>query len=201
MPEKIQQKKVMAVEGNDEVNFFKSLLEHTGITDVEVFEAGGKDQFKNKLPALIRRKGFSEVETLAIIRDAEENAGSAFDSIINILKKENLKPPSKVNEFSQGIPRIGIFIMPGNSDEGMLEDLCLQTVENHPVMKCVEAFIDCVKKSGNQPGNIAKAKAQAFLAAMPEIVKSVGLGARKNYWDFNSSVMADLNTFINMLET
>lgn len=54
--------------------------------------------------------------------------------------------------------------------------------------------------SGNLPNNIAKARSQVFLAAMPDIVNSVGLGAKKNYWDFNSSVMSELKTFINRLK-
>ena len=51
----------------------------------------------------------------------------------------------------------------------------------------------------NPPNNIAKAKAQVFLAAMPELVKSVGVGAQKGYWDFNSEELTDLKSFINNL--
>jgi 5S rRNA maturation endonuclease (ribonuclease M5) len=195
----IHQKKVLAVEGKDDVNFLNALLKHAGITNFEVYEVGGKQQFKDKLPALVRMSGFSDVEVLAIIRDADNNAETAFESIRNILKKEKLKPPVQINQFSEGSPKIGIFIMPGNSDAGMLEDLCLKTVEDHPAMCCVESFIDCVSKLENPPNNIAKAKAQAFLAAMPKLVNSVGLGAQKGYWDFNSEELTDLKSFIDNL--
>ena len=201
MTDIIHQKKVLAVEGKDEVNFFNALLKYVGINDFEVYEVGGKQQFKDKLPALVRRRGFSDVEVLAVVRDADNDANAAFESISNILKKEKLKPPIQINQFSGGTPKIGIFIMPGNSDTGMLEDLCLKTVEHHPAMVCVESFIDCVSKLENPPNrnNIAKVKGQAFLAAMPELVYSVGVGAQKGYWNFNSEELTDLKSFIDNL--
>ena len=199
MAEVIHQKKLIAVEGQDEVNFFNALLRYLGIADFDVREVGGKLQFKNKLPALVRVSGFSDVEVLAIIRDADNNAEAAFKSIGDIMKKERLKPPNQVNQFSDGSPKIGIFIMPGNSDTGMLEDLCLKTVEHHPSMHCVEPFIDCISELENPPNNITKAKAQAFLAAMPKLANSVGVGAQKGYWNFNSEELTDLKSFINNL--
>ena len=199
MTDIIHQKKVLAVEGKDEVNFFNALLEYVGITNFEVYEVGGKQQFRDKLPALVRMSGFSDVEVLAIIRDADNNAEAAFQSIKDILKKEKLKAPNQVNQFSDGSPKIGIFIMPGNSDTGMLEDLCLKTVEHHASMHCVEPFINCISELETPPNNIAKAKAQAFLATMPELVKSVGIGAQKGYWNFNSEELTDLKSFIDNL--
>ena len=110
MADVIHQKKLIAVEGQDEVNFFNALLRHLGIADFDVREVGGKLQFKNKLPALVRVSGFSDVEVLAIIRDADNNAEAAFKSIGDIMKKERLEPPNQVNQFSDGSPKIGIFI-------------------------------------------------------------------------------------------
>jgi hypothetical protein len=192
-------KKIIAVEGQDEVYFLDALLRNMKITGMEIRAVGGKQQFKDKLPALVRMSGFSDVEVLAIIRDADNDANGAFESIRNILKKEKLKPPIQANQFSEGSPKIGIFIMPGNSDTGMLEDLCLQTVAHHPAMDCVRPFANCISELEESPNNIVKAKAQAFLAAMPKLVNSVGLGAQKGYWDFNSEELTDLKSFIGNL--
>ena len=143
--------------------------------------------------------GFSDVKVLAIIRDADNDANAAFKSISNILRKEGLKPATKVTQFSDGIPKIGIFIMPGNSDAGMLEDLCLKTVENNPAMDCVRPFGNCISELEESPNNIVKAKAQAFLAAMPELANSIGVGAQKGYWNFKSEELTDLKSFIDNL--
>jgi hypothetical protein len=199
MADIICQKKVLAVEGKDEVEFFKALLKHVGITGFEISDVGGKDKFKTKFPALVRRTGFSDVEVLAVIRDADNDAEGAFKSIRDILRKEGFEPPEDHNRFSHSKPKIGIFIMPGNSDTGMLEDLCLETVKNHPAMDCVNTFIACVSHLDAAPGNLAKAKAQAFLAAMRNIVNSVGVAAQKHYWDFDSVALKEIKAFLKNL--
>lgn len=197
--EPIHEKTVLAVEGKDEVNFFGALLEYLEIAGSDIRDLGGKDKFKVKLPALVKTRGFSDVKVLAVIRDADKDADAAFDSVKNVLTKEGLEPPARMDRFSDGNPVIGIFIMPGDSDRGMLEDLCLRTVKDHPAMECVNALIDCTSRLTNPPKITAKAQAQAFLAAMPEIVNSVGIGAQKGYWNFNSNELSDLISFMDNL--
>jgi len=201
----ITYKKIIAVEGPDDDNFFDALLRRMNITDFDIRFVGGKDEFKNKLSALKKVSGFFDtdgspfVSHLAIIRD--ENGDNAFASVTNILKKEGFTPPKKHGLFSNGNPKIGIFIMPGETVGGtMLEDLCLKTVENHPAMKCVDEFASCASALETKPKNISKAKAQTFLAAQPEIVNSLGLGAQKNYWDFESPALDELKQFLSNLK-
>ena len=197
----IRKKKVLAVEGDDEINFFDSLLKYMGISDAEIHKVGGKNQFKNKLPALVNTTGFFDnVETFAVIRDANADANAAFSSIKNILQKQNLTPPTQMNKFANNGLKLGIFIMPGNSAEGMLEDLCLRTVQHHPKMNCINEFMDCILKLKEPPKNVAKAKAQSYLAAMPIIANSVGIGARKGYWNFDSDELKELKIFLENLK-
>jgi len=202
----INSKKVIAVEGKDEINFFNALLRHMNITDFYILKIGGKGQFPKKLPALLKATGFyladgsSSVTHLAIIRDRDED--EAFKSVATIVTNAGLKPPTKHSEFSNGSPKVGIFIMPGETIDGtMLEDLCLKTVENHKAMTCVNEYASCISALEPIPKNIPKAKvqvfkAQVFLAAQPEIVDSVGLGAQKKYWDFESDALDELKEFL-----
>lgn len=201
----IKSRKILAVEGSDEENFFDALLRHINIADCDIHQVGGKDQFKDKLPALKIARGFFNadgspfVTHLAIIRD--ENGDDAFTSVVNILKKEGFTPPQKRGLLSNGNPKIGIFIMPGNTVEGtMLEDLCLKTVENDPAMKCVNEFASCASALETRPKSLSKAKAHAFLAAQHDIVNSVGLGAQKDYWDFESPALDELKQFLSHLK-
>lgn len=196
MPFEIKTKKLLLVEGKDETNFFSCLLARMNIDDFDVIDAGGVDQFKIKFPALRRAVGFSLLESLAVVRDAENDSESAFLSIRNILRKEGLRPPDRPNEFSGENPSVGIFIMPGDCKQGMMEDLCLRTVKDHPALQCADAFIDCISSLNMRPKNAAKSKAQVFLAAMPDIVCRVGLGAEKGYWDFDSDEMQALKSFL-----
>ena len=198
-------KKIIAVEGPDDDNFFDALLRRMNIKDYDIRFVGGKDEFKNKLPALKNVSGFFNangspfVTHLAIIRDGNDD--NAFESVTNILKKEGFTPPKKHGLFSNGNPKIDIFIMPGTTVKGtMLEDLCLKTVEKNPEMKCVNEFASCVSAMEPKPKNISKAKAQTFLAAQPEIANSVGVGAQKGYWDFESPVLEELKQFLSHLK-
>ena len=194
-------KRLLAVEGEDEINFFERLLAHIGISErVDVRKSGGKDNFKNLMQAFTVTRGFRDIEMIAVIRDADDNAEDAFRSVSGVLKKMGMKPPARPGQFSNGIPAVGIFIVPDNSSVGMLEDLCLDTVENHEAMKCVEGFIECTQRLSEAPKNISKAKVQAFLAAKPRIVGSIGLGAQRDYWDFESKRLQPLIAFLNHLK-
>lgn len=192
----ITSNKVLAVEGNDEWNFFDALFKHIGINDVQIEDVGGKDQFKKQLPAMVKTTGFSDVEIFAVIRDADINANNAFRSVKNILKKEGFNLPNNRNQFRAGTPKVGIYIMPGNSDEGMLEDLCLLSVRETPAMPCVNHFSECCESLDDMPSNLSKLRAQAYLAAMPRIVNCVGLGAQRGYWDFDSQELDDIKSFL-----
>ncbi|MCK5177462.1 MAG: hypothetical protein KAQ92_07070 [Candidatus Aenigmarchaeota archaeon] len=198
--ESICKKKILAVEGKDCVGFFNAFLEYLKITDFEIYDIGGTCEFKDNLGALFKRRGFSDVEIFGIICDAENNDKSAFQRIQNILKNNDIKPPREKNRFFRGKPNIGIFIMSGNSNKGMLEDLCLKTVEKHPAMECVNNFANCVSKLQNPPKIVAKSKAQVYLAAMPKIVNSIGLGAKNGYWNFESKELFDLKKFMRKFE-
>ena len=197
MAGEIKYKRVLLVEGKDDKDFFKALLKHMGISDCYVDDVEGKDNFKTKIPALVKATGFMDnVEVFAVIRDADSDAEGSFKSICTAMQKVNLKPPGKMNKFSISSPKIGVYIMPGNFERGMLEDLCLKTVKGHPAMECVNIYMDCVKRLNVTLKNKAKSKAQAFLAAMPEIAASVGIGAMKGYWDFSSDELIDLREFV-----
>ena len=204
-PSSIKFPKILAVEGEDEKNFFDALLRNLRISDIDIRIVGGKDQFKSKLPALKNAPGFFHADGsyfithLAIVRDKDEDR--AFESVVNIVERAGLKPPSSPSSFSNSKPKVGIFIMPGDTIEGtMLEDLCLKTVEAHPSMKCVGEFSSCVSSLETKPKNISKAKAQTFLATQPDFVNSVGLGAQKGYWDFESQCLAELKAFLSHLK-
>ena len=209
-PKPIISKKILVVEGKDEINFFEGLLKYLNMSDCQIEDVGGKDQFHKKIPALKLRAGFvqadgnSFVTHLAIIRD--QNGDNALKSIKEILKKVGFIPPDNHGQFSNANPKVGIFIMPGETIEGsMLEDLCLKTVEDHPAIKCADKFVSCVSKLKTMPKNISKAKvalfrAQAFLATQPETVDCVGLAAKKQYWDFDSPALNELKRFLKNLE-
>ena len=200
MPTPIAARKVLLVEGLDEKHFFEALLNKLGLRDpsVKVIPVNGTGNFKHQLDALVQGPDFKEIHMLGIIRDADQDPDGAFQSLVDLLRRHNLDRPSFINTFSEnGTPRVGIFLMPGNNSEGMLEDLCLRSVAATPLMECVDSFMQCaISKTTVLPRIEAKARAHAFLSVMPETVGSVGLGAKQGYWDFDHECMATLIDFV-----
>ena len=195
--EEIRNNKIIAVEGAGDVGFFVALLKKMKIKGVYVTALNGKNNFNKDLPDLQKRPGFSDVTHFAIIRD--KNGDDAFKSVCNILvdKMNFANVPVGNGQFASNIPRVGIFIMPGDEIKGnMIEDLCLKTVEGYPAMVCVNEFASGVSKLEKPPKSLSKTKTQAFLAAQENITNTIGLGAQKGYWDLDSSCLDELKAFL-----
>lgn len=198
---RIRSNKILAVEGKDECNFFDELLKNININNIQLIDIGGIDKFKYHIPLLIKSDGFTKVEVIGFIRDAEKNqASSAFNSICNILRRNKLTPPSSIRNTSINKPKIGIFIMPNNQDSGMLEDLCLKSIELLPISGCIDKYIDCFKYDTDlDKYNESKSKVLSYLATNIPIVNSLGLAAKRKYWNFNNSCFDDVKTFLRQL--
>ncbi|MGI6395571.1 MAG: DUF3226 domain-containing protein [bacterium] len=210
MPRKkmiLKSRTLVLVEGKDEVNFLSKLLENLGFK-AQVEDICGKDLFptENGFAAIKQLEGFENVKSLAVIRDADygENAVKrAFQSVKTVLERNGVASPSAPGEFieNDGL-KIGIYIMPDCENEGMLEDLCLKSVENDSVFKCANQFLDCVNASvhkNEKPKNLSKAKAQTFLAGKKEVANATGVGAQKGYWNFEHECMNKIKQFLENL--
>lgn len=204
LPKKFEKTKVLAVEGQDECNFFGKLLEHESVSGVQVFQVGGVENFNKVLPELLKLPGYSNIQSFGFVRDADKKkADSAFTSICNILKKCNLPIPTEQKFVKQTDKiRIAVFVMPDNSNMGMLEDLCLKSLTDNPIMQCVNQYMTCC--NGNRISDTdkiegAKAKVQTYLATKKPIVNSLGLGAQKGYWDFDHVCFNEIKEFIHEL--
>ncbi len=201
---RLESDRILAVEGKDECNFFEALIKYEKINGIQIIDIGGKDKIKTEFPLLINLEGFTDVNALGFIRDAEENqAISAFASICYILKHNGFPAPDTINSIcnEQNI-RIGIFIMPNNIDKGMLEDLCLESVKDKPVFKCVDHYIECCLQCLGENGkniNISKAKIQTYLSVKKPIANSLGIAAIKGYWNFGNDCFSDIKQFLHNL--
>ncbi len=185
---------------------------------MQIINTEGKEKFKREFKFISKMENFSNVNIIGIILDGDNSVENTFNSICDVINNCNYHPPKKLNEFSNNNPKIGIYVMPNNKENGMLEDLCLKTVENNPLINCVNDCINCANKLyendkvynyfneieyfnnkkfiNKKISNIAKTKAQIYLALMPKICNSVGVGANKSYWNINSEHLNNLKRFL-----
>jgi hypothetical protein len=188
--EEVKQPKLLLVEGKEDCQFFVKLIDCIGLNRMFVWGVNGKGNFARELHALSKVHGWNKLTHLGIIRDQDQD--NAAESIQNLLRDMGFDPlPSSAGVLTDGHPRVGYWIVPR-----CLENLCLETVRNHPEMDCVNQYFDCLSGKSIRPGNRPKAESLVYLAAQPETVNSIGLAAEKSYWNLNSPTLDGLKSFL-----
>ena len=188
------------VEGNDQRNFFEAFISHLALANIQVQNFGGVDQLRDFLEGLVDVTGFQAVKSVGIVRDAETSAQAAFQSVQSSLSNAGLPVPNQPERRAGSSPAVTVLILPGNNRPGMLETLLNETFANTPVDDCINAFFGCVEDaSGVLLQRPHKARAQAYLATKPEPHLSVGVAAKRDYWDLNHPVFDQLRQFLTTL--
>ena len=181
----ITEPKILAVEGKDEQNFFRAFIKSLSLGKIQVMDIAGKTQFKDRLGALTSTPGFPQVESLGVVRDADDNPIGAFQSVCASLENAKLPVPDRPWHFQTGTHKVIVMIMPDGTSDGMIEDLCLKAVQSDIAMPCVREYIECLQREGvtiSNPRVLSKARVQTFLASKPETGISLGIAALKGYW-------------------
>lgn len=194
----ITKPKLLIGEGNDEVRFFQSFLKHLNIENIMVESSQGKYNLSTYLKTLKVRPNFSQLVSIGITRDTDDELiTDIFKSICSALTKADLPIPESLSQPSQGIPKISIFILPDNQNHGMLETLCLQSLQNDKSMNCVNQYFNCLNtETSIFPKNIDKAKIHAWLASREIPDKRLAEASEAGYFDFNNSAFNSLKDFI-----
>jgi len=198
-PIKITESRLLVAEGKDEELFFEALIKNIGLQGVQVLGRGGKTQISAFLPGLRDVPGFDNVERLGIIRDADNDAKAAFQSVRDALKAAGLPVPKDCLQTAGGgsDPRVTILILPGNSASGMLEDVCLKAVEDDPAMVCVEQYFDCLQeKDVTPPKPLSKARIHAFLSSRPKPDLRLGEAAQRDLLPWDSPAFHQIKGFL-----
>jgi hypothetical protein len=198
----ITKPKLLLGEGKDEARFFNALLDHQGVADIQVVDYGGKTRLRDYLEALALPpvSGFPGLVSLAITRDADADAGAAFTSAGAALANVGLSVPSSHGLFAGANPRVGVWILPDGGTPGMLEDLCMASVQTDLAFPCVDEYFQCVlRRASRQPNNPAKARLHAWLASQLEPDKRLGEAAEKGYWPWDAPAFQPLIRFLQSL--
>ncbi|MCY3569423.1 MAG: hypothetical protein OXH38_12400, partial [Chloroflexi bacterium] len=144
-PLTITKKHLLLVEGSDDWHFFTALLRHLEIDEVQIIRCGSRDEIRARISALRVAPTFESVERIGVVRDADENATGAFDSVRGALSAASLPIPQSEMDIVTATqpPAVSVFIMPGNRQPGMLETLLCQSFANPVIDGCIDRFLDC----------------------------------------------------------
>lgn len=210
---------LLLVEGSHDEAFVRAFLTHHCVESVQVIGVGGKAKLGPQIGAVARDAEWHDLAcdvtalALGVLRDADDDAGGAFSSMADALARAGLPRPDvsgnvvhgslRLSTGAEVIPvRAGALVIHGLNGTGALEDLCLASVEGHPVLECVDAFMACVAehRAGDlKRGEAAKTRAEGFVLGHCGPGLHVGLAAHRECWPFDSPVFDDLKAFIRAL--
>jgi hypothetical protein len=134
---------------------------------------------------------------LGVVRDADNDAHAAFQSVCHSLTAAGLVAPPAVSLRHGNSPAVGV---PADG-VGALEDVCLRAVESDPVIPCVAAFFACIEALVGSPRHRGKAQVQAFLASRPEEGKRLGEAAEAGYWPWDAEAFRVIADFLQLIAT
>lgn len=196
----IKQPKLLVVEGADDARLFKALMRYIGVSGIQVLNVEGKDNIRKMLKVIKQSRCFSKVTSIGVVRDADANAGSALQSVQDALRDANLPSPDAPLSVVGTDLRVAVLIAPHGEPSGTIEDVCLESVAGDAAMGCVQGYFSCLNDNGvEQPGNMPKAEAQAFLASRERPGLRLGEAASAGYWDFEHTAFDPFKTLLGML--
>lgn len=195
--ERIESEIQLLVEGNDQRNFFEALVAHLSLEKIQIRNFGGVNDLGRFLLAFVNMPNFQAVQSMGIVRDAEESARRAFQSVQTSLKKANLPMPKNIEVRTDTNPAVTALVLPGNNRPGMLETLLCESFTGTSVDHCIDEFFLCVEALPDVSiKNQDKARARAYLATKPEPHFSVGVAAKNGYWNLDHDVLGDVCDFM-----
>lgn len=189
--------KLLLVEGVSDKYLFVALLEHLGLTGIQVINYEGTSNLRPRLRAIESSPDFADMVTsMGIVRDADNNATNAFESVHDALVAVGLPAPSQPLRFEGRIPQVAILIVPPGQSSGAIEDVCLASVASDRATPCVDAYIQCIEQVvTHTPSNQAKARLQAFLASRERPGLLLGQAA----WPWEHAAFDPLKQLLRML--
>lgn len=202
----LKSRKLIVAEGADAYFFCIWAYQGFGASGIQVLNSGGISELSNYLKTLKLTQGFDDVDGLLVVRDAELDALSAVASVRHSLNAAGLPVPDRVFEYADGYPRTAFALFPGVNPlsstgttlaDGTLEDLCLLSVENDPIMRCVDAYIECIRSVGESITHEHKVRLHAYLSGKSRYTgMKIGLAAEAGAWNWSHECFADLRRVI-----
>ncbi|MDR2840368.1 MAG: hypothetical protein LBV75_03745 [Paludibacter sp.] len=170
--------KKLLVEGKDDQHVVWALCEKLNIPEIfDVVDSEGIDKLFDRLKAECSIK---KSDIIGIIIDADNDLQARWISVRDILIKNNFKVPEnfpKEGLITDTKPKIGVWIMPDNNTNGMLEDFISFLVpENDKLMPIAIETLQNIENQGldKYKTHKPKTKIHTWLAWQEEPGKPLG---------------------------
>ena len=190
----------LLVEGNDDQHVVWALCEKHNVP--ESFDVIDCESVENVLKAFeLRLKLVDHNQCIGVVVDADTNIKSRWDSLVSILKRskkyscDTLTLPQDglvLEPMDKTFPKVGIWLMPDNNQNGMLEDfMATLATSDDALMKKSEDVLTELEKDGIQrykPVHRSKAKIHTYLAWQDVPGRPMGQAITANVLNSNSDL-------------
>ncbi len=163
--------KILLTEGKNDCHVILSLCAYHRVPETFGFyDCGSDNKILKRMSALIA--GSETMETIGVVLDADNpNLNSKWESIRNRLTREGYPVSKEPDENGtilsmEGKPRIGVWLMPDNNIDGMLEDFCRE-LASHDGIDFAENCVQNSQQNGFAtfiPNHKSKAVIHTYLA-------------------------------------
>ena len=184
----IKFKRKLLVEGSDDKHVFLALCAKFDILqNFEIIDCKGIDNLLEQIPARLKEP---DTETLGFVVDADSNLLLRWNSLKQLLSAQGFNIPEDLPEnglivLVSGQISIGIWIMPDNNLNGMLEDFLSFLVPSNdsllPIVKEHLSSIETKKLNKYKPIHKSKAIIHSWLAVQEDPGTPMGLSITKRY--------------------
>ncbi|MCX6968159.1 MAG: hypothetical protein NTZ46_10365 [Verrucomicrobia bacterium] len=195
--------RVLIVEGYGDLLFYAEMLESLGKHKaVFIQKFNGKTDLCAQLEVFITPQLLAEKTHIGVVVDADENPDGTFSSIqAAIAKAANQKVPN-AGTWTDGNPRIGIFIAPDPANKGEIETLVWRAWSADRANDAAKGHIDTYASSMRAAGFEAKSREKGLIGALLAIRNDddprLGPGARTNVFDLEHTEFAELRAFLSV---
>lgn len=212
-------RRYLLVEGARDSTFYAALVRVLGYKHIDVMPPHEFGKRPGKVHALIllsiiaQQLGDGSVEKLGVVVDADHASlgsgfGATFEKVAGILRGHGYVAPNMVARsvagliFShpEGLPEIGVWIMPDNGSDGMLEDFVRQSVEEADQAALLSAAVTVVGKLDkplfDRKRHLSKAEVATWLAWQKIPGKGIESAAGDGLIKLNAPLVSEFNAWL-----
>ena len=203
-------KRILLVEGVDDEHVLKHLCGNRGVPPLdEVKNHGGVDRLLDSLP--VRLKASQDGDIVGVVIDADTDVASRWralrDRLIGVGYEglpEDPTPDGTILDPPIGkfLPRVGIWMMPDNQSQGILEDFLRFLVPaGSRLFEHVKSRVAAIPNGERYFSQLAEPKAviHTWLAWQEEPGKPLGTAITARYLDPNVAQVDVLVAWLNRL--
>ena len=188
MAQELPSRRLLLVEGPDDHHVVRHLRDtHPDMPDFEISERNGFPNLKDAIGPEIKVSGRT---ALGILVDANDDLNARWQAINDHLRQANVTLPTHATQTGtvvEGMPRVGVWVMPDNASAGELENFIQKLVPaDNPVWPRAQRYIDDIPAADRKftTGKTLRAEIHAWLATRADPRK---MGAAIGAGDLNAT--------------